>query len=251
MSSTTTQNCNVVSFSYTFVLKWTLKGKKFSDLRSSKDAEDVIRSDLYQFKTAKDLHFYLEISKPSYDNNARIKGSEMWSFKLVYAFLIVKDRAYQLKKSDQLSFLSLYYASSDADEEDVAVHFLVNACPVHPAPTAKEDEVILQKDQKMVDIESMPNFTIPSDCTNQIVIDFILRGDIPNFEHYMAIEIIEESKKHMCEVLKILCTEYLMNNITADRLRRILQAAVKNDLRLLERKCVEKITSGYIQINYS
>ncbi|GBN36319.1 hypothetical protein AVEN_98354-1 [Araneus ventricosus] len=254
MSSTTDVSSDLVPFSHSFVLKWTLKGQQLIDLEAGSNAS-VIRSDVYQFKFAKDLRFYLEIRKPGqyhwYNDWASIKGSKMWSFKLSYAFLISKERAYKLKASPQLSFIGTFYSSYVSGEEDVAVHSVVIACPVHPDPSAKEDEVILQKDQNTVGIEGIPNFSFPSNYTNEIAIDFIRRGDVPNFTADMAIILIGETEVHKSEVLKILCTEYLEENITARNFKEILQAALKHDLRRLERICMVKITSGNIQIQNS
>ncbi|GBN23698.1 hypothetical protein AVEN_113198-1 [Araneus ventricosus] len=258
MSSATSQSSSVASVSYNFVLKWSLKGKKLKDLRQESSNLSVIRSDMYQFKSAKDLGFYLEIAKSSYAYNINIKGSKTWSFELVYAFLVSKERAFQLKASPQLSFLSSFYdliygvmvySRFLPDEEDVTVHCVVIADPVHQAPSTKEDDLSLKEGQNIVDIEGRPMFALPESYTNKMVIDFIRRGDVPNLDIDKAIQIIRETKEHKCEVLKILCVEYLMGNITTKSIRQISRAAIDIGLPVLERSCMEKIADGSIQTN--
>ncbi|GBN23705.1 hypothetical protein AVEN_113203-1 [Araneus ventricosus] len=251
MSSTTTQSSGVTSVSYSFVLKWTLKAKQLKDLGNSSGAS-VIRSDLYQLKTTKNLRFYLEIEKPKKFNGdwATVKGSKMWSFKLAYAFSFSKDKAFKLKESPKLSFLDWFATNHVLDEENVTIHCVVVALPVHPAPSVKEDDLFLMKCQNSVDFEDMPNFTLPSGYTNEMVIEFIRQGELPDLTVGKAIEIIGQTKVHNCEVLKILCAEYLMNNITPQNFRQISRAAMDYALPLLERKCLKKITDGYNEIRY-
>ncbi|CAL1264063.1 unnamed protein product [Larinioides sclopetarius] len=252
MSSETIKSSYVTSVSYRFVLKWILKGKELK--KPSKDMANasVIRSDLYLFKAAKDLRFYLEIDKSHYYYYIRIKGSQMWSFELAYAFLVNKETAFKLEaSSNQLSFLSSCQYSNISDEEDVQIHYLVIADLDNRSSSEEydleEDDLSLKEDQNTVDIEGRPDIALPGYYTNKMVIDFIRRGDIPNFDISNAIEIISEMKKHNCEVLKILSVQYLMQNITSKSVRQISRAAINYNLPVLERACLEKIANGTIE----
>ncbi|GBN23707.1 hypothetical protein AVEN_113205-1 [Araneus ventricosus] len=248
MSATTTQSSGVTSVSYSFVLKWTLKAKALNELYKNSGATGV-RSDLYQFKTAKDLRFYLEIDNDILDGfSIYIKGSKMWSFELVYAFLVSKERACGLETSHRLSFLNSYSPTHVSDEEDVAIHCVVNACPARPASSAKKVDLSLMECQNTVNFEGVEDITYPSNYTNEMVIDFIRKGDIPNFNIDQAIKIISETNEHKCETLRILSLEYLMNNITAQSIRKISKAAIDFGLPVLERKCLQQIANGRLQI---
>ncbi|GBN61558.1 hypothetical protein AVEN_223145-1 [Araneus ventricosus] len=247
MSSESTRSSYVTSVSYRFVLKWILKGKDLKNPSQNTANASVKRSDLYLFKAAKDLRFYLEIDKSRYDYAISIKGSKMWSFELAYAFHASKEKAFYLNASNQLSFLPSYLYSNILDEEDVPMHCVVIADPVLPSSSTKEDDLSPKEGQNTVDIESRPDITLPGDYTDKMVIDFIRRGDIPKFDVSKAIQIIREMEKHKCEVLKILCVQYLSQNITSQNLRQISRAAIDCGLPFLERACMEKIANGYIQ----
>ncbi|GBN23706.1 hypothetical protein AVEN_113204-1 [Araneus ventricosus] len=248
MSSISAQSSRVTSVSYSFVLQWTLKGKELKDLSEEGSDTSLIRSDLYHLKTAKDLRFYLEIGKSIFSHyETSIKGTKMWSFKVPYIFLMSKGRAFSLKSTNKLSFLTSFEKSSTSDEDDVEIYCAVYACSAHPAPSAKEDDLSLMEGQNTVDLEGTPDISLPDKYTNENVVDFILRGDIPDFNTNLAIDIIRESKEHKCEALKILCVEYLMKNITARSLSEILRVAIDYDLPLLERACTKKIVNGHFE----
>ncbi|GBO31018.1 hypothetical protein AVEN_173627-1 [Araneus ventricosus] len=245
---------HATSVSYHFVLKWILKGKDLKNPPKNAANASVIRSDLYLFKAAKDLRFYLEIEKSRYNYAIRIKGSKMWSFELAYAFFVSKEKAFYLNASNQLSFLPSCRSSNILDEEDVPIHCVVIVDRVLPSSSTEEDDLSTEEDdlspkdgQNTVDIGGTPDITLAGDYMDKMVIDFIRRGDIPNFDVSKAIQIIHELKKYKCEVLKILCVQYLMENITSQTLRQISRAAIDCGLPFLERACMEKIANGYIQ----
>ncbi|GBM73387.1 hypothetical protein AVEN_163189-1 [Araneus ventricosus] len=250
MSSTTTRSSGVMSISYSFLLHWTLKAKQLNDLGNSSDFS-VVRSDLYQFKTTKDfLRFYLEIGKPDDYCDISVKGSKMWSFKLAFPFLVSKERAFGLYKCE-LNYLSLFKTSSVPDEEDVTIYCVLNAFPVYPVSSAKEDDICPMEDQKTVDFEGMRDITLPENSTNEMVVDFIQRGYAKHLTVDKAIKIIGESKESRCEVLKILCVEYLLHSINISNMKKISKAAIDYGLPLLERRCLEKIANGDFKVTYS
>ncbi|CAL1282823.1 unnamed protein product [Larinioides sclopetarius] len=237
MSDTTSQNSSVTSISFRFVLKWTLKAKDLDYIRNNSDAPSL-RSDLYQFKTVKGLRFYLELD---FTNSIfhhgfllRVIGSP-WCFELDYAFIVDKERAYELKQSKPLSFLSSYHLPSP-DDEDVTIHCVVNVCPAHPASSAVEVDVSLNECQNTVDIESMPDIIYPNNYSDEMVINFIRKGDIPDFTVNKAIKIIRDTEQHKCETLRIICIEYLMQNISAHSISQISKLALDYGLTHLKKK---------------
>ncbi|GBM73389.1 hypothetical protein AVEN_163191-1 [Araneus ventricosus] len=250
MSSATTQSSSIISASYIYslILKWTLKAKQLNDLREKSSDASVIKSELYEFKTVKDFSICLEIGKPNSNYDINIKGSEAWSFELVYAFLVSKDGAFGLKKSKQLSFLDPFRPSHVSDEEAVTIHCAVSASYGHAVSSHQPNDICKMEGQSMMHFKSMPETTLPSDYANEMIIDFIRKGVLPDLTVGKAIEIIGQTKFHNCEVLKILCLQYLRKNIKAKTLTQILRAAMDLDLPLLERICVKQIADGYYNL---
>ncbi|CAL1284282.1 unnamed protein product [Larinioides sclopetarius] len=249
MSFETTPSSDITYVSYSFVLSWTLRGKEFKSLSRDIKNPEVIRSDLYQFKNDPELRFFLELGWSRYCEkfNISIKGSKMWSFELAYAFLVIKEKAFTLKASPQLSFLTPCSRRIFSDEDNVPIHCVVIADPVHPAPSAEQDDVCLMEDQNIINIEGRSDITLPEDYSSEMVINFIRRGKVPDIDVKKAIQIIRETSEHKCEILKIICVEYLMRNITAESVREISRAAIDYQLPVLERTCMEKIANGYIK----
>ncbi|KAF8777347.1 hypothetical protein HNY73_014217 [Argiope bruennichi] len=249
MSSTAViQNSRFTSVSHNFAFQWILNKKELETISQKNASATTIQSDLYELKAFKDLRFYLEIQLTRRAYSVNIKGSKKWLLKLDYAFVVSKENVFTLKELNQLSFVKNFYFATISEEENVNIHCMVTASPVHPDSTTNEEKLILKEGQKLIDFEGTSCNTLPSTYTYEPVIDFILKGTIPNFTIKSAVNILAGMEEHKCELLKILCVKYLMNNITAESLREILKAAVDYRLPHLERECVNKITSGFFQI---
>ncbi|GBM82727.1 hypothetical protein AVEN_183167-1 [Araneus ventricosus] len=227
------ESTGISSVRHNIAFQWNLKKKEisrhsFQDHRI--EPERLVRSNTYRLKDIKDMFFFLELDDHSW---LYIKGHSRWSFQLTYAFAVVKDRAFSVKRFKKLEFLKRLDLSYLGGEEEIAYHCMILA---QPAVVSKGAEPDLQD----IDDEKLKQRYVEFEGT--VDSDHRFDGEIPDFTVDMAKQMMPKYK-NTNRVLKILALEYLMKNLTAQNLSGVLEIAVDEGITVLQKQCVDFLTS--------
>ncbi|GBM73400.1 hypothetical protein AVEN_163200-1 [Araneus ventricosus] len=216
-------------------LHWNLKVKDISPESTSEEGdnpsevpEETIGSIQCRIKGMDGLIFSLELTNQL---NVLAKGQSRGSYQIIYAFAVVKDRAFLVKGSDNLKFLGSLKRDHLDSVEEVTFHCLVLVgTPVADSTSAMPDladnnEVLPTEGQVCAYLEGIG---YP---------DSKFDGEIPDFTVYKAKELISNEVTN--SVLKVLAMEYLVKSVKAENVTDILKIAIDQDLKVLQKQCSE------------
>ncbi|CAL1282829.1 unnamed protein product [Larinioides sclopetarius] len=225
-------------------LQWNLKVKDFlpellQDTTSENSdslleiPEKTIGKIQCRIKSLDNLIFSLELTS---ELNLFVKGHRSWSYEIIYAFAVVKDRAFLVKYYDKIQFLLNLKLSHLDSAEEVTFHCMILVGP--PLVDLNPAEADLGNDEAIegpvcVKVEEIEHPLCKFD------------GEIPDFTIDNATELIANESTN--SVLKILAMEYLMKNTEADNVSNILKIAVDEDLKSLMKHCSEFLSECIIR----
>lgn len=215
-------------------LQWNLKVKDILPDSTSEECnkpQKTIRSSLCRIKGMEGLFFYLELNSQL---NMLVKGHDGWSFQFMYAFAVVNERAFLVEETKKLKFLDFLTLSHLDSAEEVSFYCMVSAGPLTADSTSGQD----RKDQP--DMGKI-NGGLPSEV--QVCADFEdivylhgkFNGHIPKFTINKAEELVTNGEAN--SVLKVLAVEYLIKSIEDENVSEILNIAIEQDLKVLQKRC--------------
>ncbi|GBN05672.1 hypothetical protein AVEN_19196-1, partial [Araneus ventricosus] len=158
---------------------------------------------------------------------------------LIYAFAVLNGRAFLVKNSDKLGFLSFIQLDHLDSVEEVTFHCMVLVTPPAADSTsavpdlADNNEVLPTEGQACADLKGIGHPHRKFD------------GEIPDFTVDKAKELI--SNEGTSSVLKVLAMEYLIESIRVKNVTDILKIAVDQDLKVLQKHCFEFLRKCTIQ----
>ncbi|GBM73398.1 hypothetical protein AVEN_163199-1 [Araneus ventricosus] len=200
---------------------------------SSEVPEETIGSIQCRTKGMDGLIFSLELTSQL---NVLAKGQSRGSYQIIYAFAVVKDRAFLVKGNDNLKFLGILKRDHLDSVEEVTFHCLVLVgTPVADSvqDLADNNEVLPTQGQVRADLQGIGHPDSKFD------------GEIPEFTVDKAKHLISEEDTN--SVLKVLAMEYLIKNIKVDNVSDILKIAVDQDLKVLMKQCSEFLSECIIR----
>ncbi|GBM73390.1 hypothetical protein AVEN_163192-1 [Araneus ventricosus] len=226
-------------------LQWNLKVKDILPDSTAQEGynpfdvpEKTIRSALCRIKGMEDSIFHLELTSQL---NVLAKGHRRWSYQLIYAFAVVKDRAFLVKETNKLKFLDLLKLDHLDSVEEVSFHCMVLVGP--PAADSTSADPDLADNNEGLAAEGQV-------CACLEVVrhpDCKFDGEIPEFTVDKAKELI--TKESTNSVLKVLAMEYLIKSIKVENVSSILKFAIDQDLKVLQKQCSEFLCGCTIRRN--
>ncbi|GBM82732.1 hypothetical protein AVEN_183171-1 [Araneus ventricosus] len=194
-----------------------------------------IQSSTYRLKDIKDLFFSLVLYNfPRPD--ILVKGNRKWSLQLTYAFAVVKERAFLVGKFKKLEFLDFLQLDRVDSEEVVEFHCMISAQSILISDFAGPQKAMepMTTEQRHVDYEYIL-------CSKFDEWNSKFDGEIPDFTVDYAEKLIIDKTAN--RILKILAMEYLMKNLSAQNVSRILKVAVDEGITVLQKQCADFLIS--------
>ncbi|KAF8770570.1 hypothetical protein HNY73_018079 [Argiope bruennichi] len=229
---------DITKMSHQFAVKWNISVQKLANIAKSKESI-VLKSNRYRFKNIKYLEFSYELCYDKFRQTYRMRVdciSDMAIF-LENVLVLVGSRVYRVQGSStnttgRLIFDQNVLRNNSFKDDKVTFHCIMSI----PAEVKAEIQI---PDGLVNDVECESIMT----CRNiyphgyDAVTKFEYSSRIPDFNVEMASNLISEAHQRHNLILKALCSEYLMENLTSENVVEVLKQAIAADAKDLLQKC--------------
>ncbi|CAL1262016.1 unnamed protein product [Larinioides sclopetarius] len=233
---------DITAMSHRFAVKWSVPTKDLDCISTSGETINrTLRSNRYRFKNIKNLEFsYVLLCGQDYMMRVNcITDMPMFQDD---ALVLINDRVYRVQCTPtntlgKLIFDPTVFANNTFEDDKVTFHCIMSI----PA-LVKADIIISEKDEygrNIVECESIVTYPDIYPHGYDAVNEFRYSSRIPDFNVKMAISLIGEAAKRHDPILKALCSEYLMENLTTENVTTVLKQSLESDARDLAQRCAD------------
>ncbi|GBN92416.1 hypothetical protein AVEN_5395-1 [Araneus ventricosus] len=250
MSPSASEN-DITAMSYRFAVKWSIP---VEDLKSSSSSDEIItrtlRSNRYRFKNIENLYFTFILTC----GKDFIMRVENWNSRKMFqddALILIEDRIYRLKCNPNNTLGRLIFDQDVLDQNSfkddkvtfhciMSIHaqakLVVSEFPpfrtAYPEVNRNKAEIVEFESLVVTEEDLYPH---GYDAVN----DFRYSSSIPDFSVKLAISLIGEAHKRHDPILKALCSEYLMENLTTENVAAVLKQSLESEAKDLSQSCAD------------
>lgn len=245
---------DISAVSYRFAVKWSVPAEKLRYQHlppGEKTTPIIIKSNTYRFKDVKNFEFSLHLTCTQNDTQSphgqidykmAVNCTLGLPIFLEDVLILIDGGIFRVlcegrnNIGKRLIFNSMILARDKFTDENVTFRCVMSV-PVK-VKAVISNPLEDPSTENIVDCEAI--LCDPGVYPNGYddVSEFLFSSRIPDFNVDMAARMMREAKLREIPILKALCIEYLMENLTTENVTWVLQHAVDSDAKDLSRICV-------------
>ncbi|CAL1262014.1 unnamed protein product [Larinioides sclopetarius] len=243
---------DITAMSFQFAVKWSIPVRELNN-KSSSEKEIIshtLTSNRYRLNNIKTLDFTFSLTCGK-DFIMKVKNWDDAPLFQDDALILIEDKIYRVKCNSTNTIGRLIFdrdvlTRNSFRDDKVTFHCIVSifakVIPMDqkyaPFRTAYSEKNKNQTD--IIEFESLLlNYYDLDPHGYDAVNDFRYSSRIPNFNVKMALSMIDEAHKRHDPILKALCSEYLMENLTTENVSDVLKQSLKSNATDLSQRCAD------------